>query len=347
VSNREAIKAGLKALYRSGDVVEIRAFDRAGGQRPTLTGRYKYGAGLLDTLVQLDDAEYDLYYVLNPTPLLESPMSVGEGTKEADVLTRRYIFMDGDSVRHTVIGEKLNKKTGELIPVRSTIATDAECQAAIDVMTKVRIELTERGWNGIVQGCSGNGCHLLLPVDLPNLIGGKGGKVDEEIKTLITTLQRILSVTYSTADIKIECFPDASRLTRAYGSLNRKAKESRMRSSPTRTVRPAKVRATRSCAPVITAGRTAKSMKASLTARMARQSSGFKTAGPVSAVLTHTAARARVTGKRNGAIWRTTTILSASCLSIPDRSRITVGSMLLLLRRSRIVNTSSTIAPPW
>src|ERR1035437_3081632 len=137
--NREAIKAGLKALYRSGDVIEIRAFDRAGGLRPSLTGRYKYGAALLNVLVQLDEQEYDLYYVLNPTPLAEKAMEQGEGTKEIDVLTRRFIFLDGDSVRHTVIGEKLNKKTGELVPIRSTIATEAECQAAIDVMTRIRL----------------------------------------------------------------------------------------------------------------------------------------------------------------------------------------------------------------
>src|ERR1035437_10136144 len=221
--NREAIKAGLKALYRSGDVIEIRAFDRAGGLRPSLTGRYKYGAALLNVLVQLDEQEYDLYYVLNPTPLAEKAMEQGEGTKEIDVLTRRWIFLDGDSVRHTCIGEKLNKKTSEMVPTYSKIATDSEWQAAVSVMAKIRVELTERGWRGIVQPSSGNGCHLLIPVDLPNL---KDGRVDEEVKTKITELQRILSVTYSTADVKIECFPDASRLTRAYGSLNRKSKES-------------------------------------------------------------------------------------------------------------------------
>src|ERR1019366_6769429 len=107
MSNREAIKAGIKAIYREGDTVEIRAWDK---QHTIQVGRYKFGPGLLDALCRCEDAGLDIYYELNPTPLPVCSMGPGSGTKKHEVIRRRWFLLDCDAKRWTEIGEKLNEK---------------------------------------------------------------------------------------------------------------------------------------------------------------------------------------------------------------------------------------------
>lgn len=191
------IRKALDLLFRSGDIVEVRAL------RPPdvpAVGRIPYGDGLqhvLETYDQLGD--YDLYYVLNPVSLAPSQMQeYNFGAKKHDIPWRRWFLLDADPVR------------------ASKIATREQFDAAREAISNAKAWLESRGWSNIVAASSGNGCHLVVPCDLPN---------DQETERLVKTVQQAVSRQFSNERVVIECFPDADRITRAYGTLNRKGEE--------------------------------------------------------------------------------------------------------------------------
>jgi hypothetical protein len=197
--NRKLIIDGIKALFRPGDTVEVRAFNLP---EPAFVGRYKYGPELVNAIMLMDnESEYAIYYVLNPTTLPTTPLLTKQlGSKQHDIAFRRWFLLDGDPIRE------------------QEIATDAQYKAADEVMSRAKAWLLKEGWDRVVKASSGNGVHLLVPCDLPN---------DFASKELIRHVQNAVSQQFSTDEVIIEMFPDADRLVRAYGTLNRKGKETR------------------------------------------------------------------------------------------------------------------------
>jgi hypothetical protein len=198
---REQLAQMVRLLYRKDDIIEIRALKPPG--RPFI-GRYPYGSKLISVLENMDtECDYDLYVCLNPTTL--PPINMQQyvrGTTKEDVAFRRWFLLDVDPVR---------KQEGR------KIATEEEWRSAADVMRRAKGWLeTDWGWDGILTASSGNGCHLLVPCDLPN---------DKPSEYLVKCVQRAVADRFSTDDAIIECFPDSDRITRAYGSLNRKGCE--------------------------------------------------------------------------------------------------------------------------
>lgn len=191
------IRKALDLLFRPSDVVEVRAL-----RTPDVpaVGRIPYGDGLQHVLETYDElGDYDLYYVLNPVSLAPSQMKeFNFGAKKHDVPWRRWFLLDADPVR------------------TCKIAGQEQFDAAREAMAKAKTWLESRGWSNIVAASSGNGCHLVVPCDLPN---------DTESEQLVKTVQHAVSRQFSTDRVVIECFPDADRITRAYGTLNRKGAE--------------------------------------------------------------------------------------------------------------------------
>ena len=195
-SMQEEIRKGVKALFRSGDIVEVRAFHPAGFRS---VGRYPVGWDLVRAIEKADLDGNNVYYLLNPTGLAPLPIGAGQsGTKEGDVPRRRHFLLDWDPIR-------TNK-----------ISTDEQHQAALDQAVRAREFLVSEGWTGIVTASSGNGVHLLVPVDLVNT---------EASKELVRRTQRTIASKFNNDKVECECFCDAARITRAYGTLNRKSRE--------------------------------------------------------------------------------------------------------------------------
>ena len=191
------IRKAVDLLYRPGDIVEVRAL------RPPdvpAVGRIPSGDGLEHVLETYDKlGDFDLYYVLNPILLPASHMKeYNFGAKKHDIAWRRWFLLDGDPVR------------------TCKIATEEQFNAAREAMSNAKAWLESRGWSNIVAASSGNGCHLVVPCDLPN---------DRESERLVKTVQHAVSKQFSNERVVIECFPDADRITRAYGTLNRKGEE--------------------------------------------------------------------------------------------------------------------------
>lgn len=197
MNSTEEIRKAIKAIYRAGDIVEVRAFDPVGIRR---VGRYPLGWDLVRAIENEDNLGRDVYYVLNPTSLAPLPIAAGQsGVKESDVPRRRHYLLDFDPLR------------------KHKIATDEQHAAAM-LQARMARDFMENEWgcDTIIVASSGNGVHLLVPVDLPN---------DEASKDLIRRCQRAVASRFSTAEVECECFPDAARLVRAYGTLNKKGKE--------------------------------------------------------------------------------------------------------------------------
>lgn len=194
-SAKNELKRAVKLLFKKGDIIEVRAWDK---NHAVFTGRYNYGTKLIDVLEIFDEEGCDCYYVLNPVGDkhgLRDMSSGGLCTWENDVPFRRRFLLDFDPKRE-------NK-----------IATDYQWDDAYNTAVRAMAWLESYGYKGIILASSGNGCHLLVPCNLPN---------DPASKELVRKVQRAVSEKFSTATVECECFPDANRLVRAYGSTNKK-----------------------------------------------------------------------------------------------------------------------------
>jgi hypothetical protein len=193
----DSLKTAITALYRKDDVIEVRAWDN---QHNVYTGRYTSSKKLLEDIKLWNEA-CDVYCVLNPVGDKHGLRDLSRGglcTREQDVPWRRFFLLDFDPKRD------------------SKIATHDQWSAAFDAAHRAKVWLESFGFKGIILASSGNGCHLLVPCDLPN---------DSEGKEIVRKVQRITSEKFSTPEVECECFPDANRLVRAYGTVNMKGTE--------------------------------------------------------------------------------------------------------------------------
>lgn len=199
------VRTAIKALYRKGDIIEVRAWDQEPDpdKKKKYTGRYQYGRALVDVIEIFDSEGLDVYTALNPVALggklrLRSLTEGGLGAWEKDIPERRWLLLDFDPVR--------NHK----------IATDEQHEAALSAAKAAKAWIESYGLRGIVMASSGNGVHLDVPCRLPNT---------PESKALVLSFQRAVAGRFGTPAVKVDCLPDANRLVRAYGTVNKKGAE--------------------------------------------------------------------------------------------------------------------------
>lgn len=208
--------ATWRVLYRPGDVVEVRAFLKRGGNHPAWDG---WSSGIVfgyfddpdayaAALAALDASRRpeSIYTTLNPVKPALLARSVNRlqggrrGTDTAtdeDITERRWLLIDCDPVRPAGIS-----------------ATNDEMMAAVETSVQIRQCLTDAGWPLPVVAASGNGVHLLYRVSLAN---------DEQNKSLIADCLHALALRFDndavTVDSKVF---NAARITKAYGTVTRK-----------------------------------------------------------------------------------------------------------------------------
>lgn len=128
--------------------------------------------------------------------LVERPKST---TTDADIVRRQFLLVDIDPIRPSGLS-----------------ATDEEKRAAYSRAVEIRDHLREKGWRDPVIADSGNGFHFLYPVDLPN---------DEESRQLVRCILVDLARRFDDQWVRIDTgVSNAARLTRLYGTINRKGK---------------------------------------------------------------------------------------------------------------------------
>lgn len=203
-NTHKQVKYALNALYGSMDSVLIEYRILKARKRGTVSGYFDD----LDKLAELadnNDSSGNSYIVINPVnPELKgrsynklTPFA-NSLTVDAEVPCRRYILIDFDPKRPSGMG-----------------SNDAEHKAALKRAKSVCHYLQSHfGFPDMFRADSGNGAHVLVPCDFPN-----EPKNTELIKKFLLAMKSMAETDIVTVDTAVY---NASRLTRLYGTLNRK-----------------------------------------------------------------------------------------------------------------------------
>jgi hypothetical protein len=152
----------FRRLIDTDQVVELRALNvKNGSYRPYTVGGFFDGQHLLEmaqAALSVSPNATGTYFTLNPIdPALLARRSnrieraeEGQGAKDKDTVSRRWLLIDADPVRPAGIS-----------------ATDDEKGKAHQVALNTRDYLRGRDWPDPMLNDSGNGFHLLYKVDLP------------------------------------------------------------------------------------------------------------------------------------------------------------------------------------
>lgn len=163
-----AMRSALMDIMQHNQVFEIRALvarirgDRRSG---TFSGYYDYDH--IDKAVEdFKQLEFAAAVYFTPNPVKPDLLARAYNrarlvtdreplTTDKDILKRNWLLVDVDPVRPKGIS-----------------ATAAEKAAAEGMITAIDSWLWERGIPPGIIGDSGNGCHLMIPIDLPTDDGG-------------------------------------------------------------------------------------------------------------------------------------------------------------------------------
>lgn len=199
----EIIKA-LKVLFDPADVIELRAFHK----NPKRTDAGYFDAKHRDQLTKearrLSAAGAAVYVNLNPIDpqlLARYANRVEHHAKatatDADVMRRRWLLLDFDPVRP-----------------KDTSATSAQLDAAKACARQCYQALRNDGWPHPLAAESGNGMHLLYPIDLPN---------DAASRDLIKGALSGLVLRFQPSDVAIDqSVFNAARVIKLYGTVANK-----------------------------------------------------------------------------------------------------------------------------
>lgn len=195
------VEAALRLLHPDGEVFEIRMPKT--GRTGTVSGYFRDPALAAQAIARYDGRVPAVYVTLNPVhPDLHSlycdrlQERAESTTEDKHIVRRRWLLIDVDA-------ERTSPKIS---------ATEAELKAALDVAGAIREYLCGvRHWPEPIMVMSGNGAHLLFPIDLPN---------DETSKQNVADVLAALDVKYSTdqAHVDTSVF-NAARICKLPGTM--------------------------------------------------------------------------------------------------------------------------------
>lgn len=194
-------------LYQPGDVVELRALDAEirPGYRRTVSGYYVDHDQLAVDAAEISGNAAGVYVTLNPVrpELLARSCNRfkiadrGATTSDDCILGRRWLLVDLDPVRPSGIS-----------------ASDDELAAALERGYQVRAWFWEQDWPRPLMAMSGNGCHLLFPIDLPAADDGAVKGILEDVAQRFPSTETGVAI-----DTTVH---NAARITKCIGTETRK-----------------------------------------------------------------------------------------------------------------------------
>jgi hypothetical protein len=198
VSNE--IRRAVETLSEGGGVIELRAIKNG----TTAAGYFNDTDAFCGEAAKLDEQGFTVYMTANsvdPALLARAKNRIRrplkETTSDKDVLRRRWLLADFDPVRPAGVS-----------------STDKEKETALQRAREVHGYLKAQGWTEPVAGDSGNGAHLLYPIDLPN---------DTESLELVRGVLEALSFKFSDERVSVDTTTaNAARIWKLYGTTARK-----------------------------------------------------------------------------------------------------------------------------
>lgn len=203
----------LRLFHQPGEIVEIRCLRVPGRGKSFQASGYFDDFDLAAQIVAEYDAErkpegiYHTLNVVNPALFARSPNQITDHceltTADNDIIERRWQLTDADPVRP-----------------RGISSTEAELQSAITAGENVREYLRERGLPEPIHAISGNGCHVLTPMRMPNTDKAKA-TVEKLLKSLAAKSAEFTEPGMPAVSIDASVF-NAARICRLYGTVARK-----------------------------------------------------------------------------------------------------------------------------
>ncbi|WP_312505941.1 hypothetical protein [Lysinibacillus sp.] len=192
----QAITNTLDTLMTPGDVVEVRILKTPKG---TVSGYYNDNKKLAADVAKYMGKQ-DIYFTMNPTKdelLARCNNRLAEYAKQTssdnDIKRLRHILIDIDPIRASGIS-----------------STDVEKSAALHIIKTIIKDLVAEGFPKPVIADSGNGYHLLLPIDLENTAENVA-----VIKEFLATLDFLYSNEQAQVDVTTY---NPSRIVKLYGT---------------------------------------------------------------------------------------------------------------------------------
>lgn len=198
----DAIRDGVAALFERGHVVEVRALKTARG---TASGYFDAAEALMTSVRQLDEQHVPaIYATINPVvPALLARSAnrvtayARDTTQDAHIVRRSRLLIDLDARRPSGIS-----------------ATDVEHEAALARAVVIRECLRKREWPEPLYVDSGNGAHLIYPIDLPN---------DADATRLVRDVLRVLAERFDDDVVEVDqSVHNAARIVKIPGTWARK-----------------------------------------------------------------------------------------------------------------------------
>ncbi|MFH0968570.1 MAG: hypothetical protein V1862_12890, partial [Methanobacteriota archaeon] len=182
---REVLKS-LQYLFHPGQIIEIRALS---GESVSSGYFNNYQKTAADLLIRDGDSQVSGVYVtlneVNPILLARRANRIqfrlgkkDASTADADIIRRRWLPIDIDPVRPSGIS-----------------SSEEEHAGALALADTISMFLAGQGWPNPLIADSGNGSHLLYPLDLPN---------DEESKNLVRQVLELLDLRFSNTRCKVD-----------------------------------------------------------------------------------------------------------------------------------------------
>ena len=200
------IEVALNALFPAETIVELRAIYKRGDVKKAYSGyfdRHHRHAMAVDAL-RLNAQGAAIYVSLNPvipSLLARSPNRIKESpasaTNDKEIQRRSLLLVDLDPTR----------------PANTSATSDkvyaANCKALV-----IRDFLSSLGWPEPHVAASGNGFHLLYPIDLPN---------EETSTALVKSVLKTLAQKFDDDVIKVDrSVHNAARICKLYGTVANK-----------------------------------------------------------------------------------------------------------------------------
>ena len=200
-ADKSAILGALAALFNPEDVIELRAFPK--GRKRTDAGYFdgEHREALADLAVRLNAKGAAVYVTLNQIdPQLLGRYCnrveefAGDTATDANVTRRRWLLIDLDPLRP-----------------KNTAATDTQLAEAKARATACYRALKALGWPEPIVAESGNGWHLIYPIDLPN---------DAASRDLVKGALAGLAACFDDDVVKLDqSVFNAGRITKLYGTV--------------------------------------------------------------------------------------------------------------------------------
>ena len=201
------IRQTLDLIFPSGQVTELRALDVStpSYRRPhTVAGYFDDVDALVDSLGPIQRTAKGIYIIPNPiNPALlaraaNRARDVGERdplTGDNDIVSRRWFMIDADPCRPAGIS-----------------STADQHELAIERVRQIRTVLSADGWADPILADSGNGGHLMYPIDLPRDDSG-----------VMKRALEALAVRFDDEAVSIDLTVfNPARIWKLYGTISRK-----------------------------------------------------------------------------------------------------------------------------